>query len=151
MIILRFVKVYVWSNSPLQIPTHTGVSEYLVRWRRVIKRKRSILMSDVDPNMLTSRLIYLPPEVCTVFEGTQTTDVQQRVKNVETLLSFLLQREEEDWPEHLLKGLQESDQSSHAQTLQEEYDAIVKEEQHLKRMERVDFSEVSVRLRWDFS
>ena len=107
-------------------------------------------MADVDPNMLTSRLSYLPLEVCTIFEGTETTDVQQRVKNVETLMLFLLQREEEDWPEHLVKGLQESDQSAHAQVLQEEYDAIVKEEQafeeaktqQMKQAERFDFREV---------
>ena len=118
----------------------------------MIKRQRSVLMADIDPNMLTSRLSYLPLEVCTVFEGTQTTDVQQRVKNVETLLLFLLQREEEDWPEHLVKGLQDSDQSAHAQTLQEEYDAVVKEEQMMeetktrqtKQTERFEFSEVSL-------
>ena len=109
-------------------------------------------MADIDPNMLTSRISYLPLEVCTVFEGTQTTDVQQRVKNVETLLLFLLQREEDDWPEHLVKGLQDSDQSAHAQTLQEDYDAVVKEEQMMeetktrqtKQTERFEFSEVSL-------
>ena len=100
--------------------------------------------------MLTSRLSYLPLEVCTIFEGTQATDIPQRVKNVETLLLFLLQREEEDWPGDLVKGLEEADQSAHAQTLQEEYDAIVKDEQMLeqtttpqaKQMTRFDFSEV---------
>ena len=139
----------------MEISIPSGVSEYLVRWRRVIKRQRSVLMQDIDPNLLTSRLhSYLPPEVCTVFEGTPTTDVRERVKNVETLLSFLLQREEEEWPENLLKGLKESDQRAHAQTLQEEYDAIVKEEQvleetktqQMKEMGRLDFNEVRLEL-----
>ena len=118
----------------------------------MIRRKRSVLMADIDPNMLTSRLTYLPLEMCAIFEGTQPTDVQQRVKNVETLLVFLLEREEEDWPMDLVKGLQETNQSPIAHMLQREVEAIAKEnkeleekfKQRMKERCQVDSNEVSL-------
>ncbi|XP_072042915.1 death-associated protein kinase dapk-1-like [Amphiura filiformis] len=109
-----------------------GISDSLVRWRRVLKRKRDILLADMDPSSLTSQLLYLPLPMCTIFEGAKTTDIRERVNNAKTLVLFLLQREEEDWPMDLLAGLRETDQSPLAQTLQEEYEMITAEEQHMR-------------------
>ncbi|XP_072043473.1 uncharacterized protein [Amphiura filiformis] len=110
-----------------------GVSDYLVIWRRVLKRNRAILLADMDPSLLTSRLLYLPLQVCVVFEGTEARDIQQRVNNAKTLLIFLLEREEEDWPRDLLAGLQETDQGPLAQTLKEEFEVIAREDCHQER------------------
>ncbi|XP_072044371.1 death-associated protein kinase dapk-1-like [Amphiura filiformis] len=105
-----------------------GISDYLMTWRRVLKRNWSILVADVDPSNLTSRLLYLPLEDCKLLENTESRDVRQRMENVKLLLLFLLQRDEEDWPADLVAGLQETDQDPLAQTLQEEYQTIVIEE-----------------------
>ncbi len=81
--------------------------------------------TDMDPSILTSRLHYLPPKDCLILEGTSASDVQQRIKNVNILLMFLLQREIEDWPQDLLDGLQETHQGPLAQELQQEYQRVV--------------------------
>ncbi|XP_072044415.1 death-associated protein kinase dapk-1-like [Amphiura filiformis] len=108
--------------------TGFGISDYLVTWRRVLKRNWHILVPDVDPSNLTSSLLYLPEEDCRLLENTESRDVKQRMENVKILLLFLLQREEEDWPVDLLAGLKETNQAHFAQTLQESYEVITSEE-----------------------
>ncbi|XP_072043114.1 uncharacterized protein [Amphiura filiformis] len=70
-----------------------NISEYLLQWRLVLRRRWDLIETDMDPNMLTSSLLYLPPKDCLIFEGTGATDVQQRIKNANTLLLFLLWRD----------------------------------------------------------
>ncbi|XP_072043046.1 uncharacterized protein [Amphiura filiformis] len=124
---------YDEEDNELDESVDFGVSDYLVIWRRVLKRNRAILLADMDPSLLTSRLLYLPLQVCVVFEGTEARDIQQRVNNAKTLLIFLLEREEEDWPRDLLNGLQETDQGPLAQTLKEEFEVIAREDYNQER------------------
>ncbi|XP_072043296.1 death-associated protein kinase dapk-1-like [Amphiura filiformis] len=112
-----------------------GISDYLVTWRRVLKRNWGILVADVDPSNLTSHLLCLPLRDRKLMENTESKDVKQRMENVEMLLLFLLQREEEDWPADLLTGLKETDQAPLAQTLQNSYQ-IVDIEERRNREER---------------
>ena len=82
----------------------------------------------MDPNMLTARLAYVPLDICALIEGTKDTDIQQRIKNAETLLLFLLHTEKEDWPADFIQGLQETNQKPLAKRLQEDYKKVVREE-----------------------
>ncbi len=122
----------------------SGISDSLVRWRRVLKRQRSILVTDMIPDLLTSRLAdILPPQMCKIFE--HASGVQQHMDNAKTLVLFLLERDQEDWPTDLLAGLRETDQSPLAQTLEEEYYKILKEEEAAKtnrRDRRLDVTRV---------
>ena len=55
-----------------------------------------------------------------LFHATNAEDVAQCLKDADTLLQFLLKREEEDWPYDLLDGLLETGQLPLATILLEE-------------------------------
>ena len=59
----------------------------------------------MDPKQMTSHLKYLPEDVRVLFHDTNAEDTKQRLTDADTLLQFLLQREEEDWPYDLLDAL----------------------------------------------
>ena len=65
----------------------------------------------------------------------------QRLIDADTLLQFLLKREEEDWPYDLLDGLIDTGQASLAETLLEEFqkldhDGRLLKQPHGKRVRR---------------
>ena len=86
---------------------------------------------------MSSHLKYLPEDVCVLFHNTNAEDVVQRLTDADTLLQFLLKREEEDWPYDLLDGLIDTGQASLAETLLEEFQKLDHDDRLLKnsRME----------------
>ena len=102
----------------------TGVTEHLAGWRMVLKRHWSDLQAYMDPKNMSAHLKYFPAHVRVLFHGTDPEDAAQRLKNAETLLHFLLERKEDDWPYDLLDGLLETGQTPLATTLLEEFQKL---------------------------
>ena len=118
-----------------------GVTEHLATWRMVLKRHWFDLKAYMDPKVMSSHLNYFPADVRVLLHATNAEDVAQRLKDADTLLHFLLEREEEDWPYDLLDGLLETDLVSRAKNLLEEFQKLDQDDkfstlpqiQHMRR------------------
>ena len=82
---------------------------------------------------MASHLKYLPEDVCVLFQDTNAEDTKQRLTDADTLLQFLLNREEEDWPYDLLDGLLDSGQASLAKTLLDEFQKLDHDDRLIKQ------------------
>ena len=101
-----------------------GVTEHLAAWRIVLKLHWSKLKARLDPKKISPHLEFLPEDVSVLFDDTSAEDTKQRLTDADTLLQFLLKREEEDWPYDLMDGLLETGQTPLATTLLEEFQKL---------------------------